>query len=36
MAVEESIMTKAGSMISYTGNLSFTRQASAEDGITGI
>ena len=36
VAVEGSIMAKAGSMVSYTGNLSFTGQASAEGGITGI
>jgi uncharacterized protein (AIM24 family) len=36
VAVDGSIMAKAGSMISYTGNLSFTGQASAEGGITGI
>jgi uncharacterized protein (AIM24 family) len=36
VAVEGSLMAKAGSMISYTGDLSFTGQASAEGGITGI
>jgi uncharacterized protein (AIM24 family) len=36
VAVEGSIIAKAGSMISYTGNLSFTGQASAEGGITGM
>jgi uncharacterized protein (AIM24 family) len=36
VAVDGSIMAKAGAMISYTGNLSFTGQASAEGGITGM
>jgi uncharacterized protein (AIM24 family) len=36
VAVDGSIMAKAGAMIAYTGNLSFTGQASAEGGITGI
>jgi uncharacterized protein (AIM24 family) len=36
VAVEGSITTKAGSMIAYTGDLSFTGQASAEGGITGM
>ena len=36
VAVDGSIMAKAGAMIAYTGNLSFTGQASAEGGLTGI
>ncbi len=36
VAVEGSITTKAGSMVAYTGDLSFTGQASAEGGITGM
>ena len=34
--VDGSLMAKAGSMIAYTGDLSFTGQASAEGGITGL
>ncbi|WP_299266293.1 AIM24 family protein [Halorientalis sp.] len=36
VAVDGSVMAKAGSMIAHTGNLSFTGQASAEGGITGF
>jgi uncharacterized protein (AIM24 family) len=36
VAVDGALMAKAGAMISYTGNLSFTGQSSAEGGITGI
>jgi uncharacterized protein (AIM24 family) len=36
VAVDGSLMAKAGSMIAYTGDLSFTGQASAEGGITGL
>ena len=35
VAVDGALMAKAGAMISYTGNLSFTGQSSAEGGITG-
>ena len=35
-AVDGSLMAKAGSMVAYTGELSFTGQASAEGGITGF
>ncbi|CCQ35589.1 DUF124 family protein [Natronomonas moolapensis 8.8.11] len=34
--VDGSVMAKAGSMIAYTGDLSFTGQASPEGGITGF
>jgi uncharacterized protein (AIM24 family) len=34
--VDGSLMAKAGAMIAYTGDLSFTGQASAEGGITGF
>lgn len=36
VAVNGSIMAKAGSMIAYTGDLSFTGKGSAEGGITGF
>jgi len=36
VAVDGSVMAKAGSMIAYTGDLSFTGQATAEGGITGF
>ncbi|WP_336000148.1 AIM24 family protein [Halorientalis halophila] len=36
VTVEGSVMAKAGSMVAYTGDLSFTGQASAEGGITGF
>ncbi|MFB6150163.1 MAG: AIM24 family protein [Halobacteriales archaeon] len=36
VSVEDSIMAKAGSMIAYTGDLSFTGKASAEGGIRGF
>lgn len=36
VAVDGSVMAKAGSMIAYTGDLSFTGQASAEGGIKGF
>lgn len=36
VAVDGSIMAKAGSMIAYTGDLSFTGRASAEGGIKGF
>ncbi|MDZ7849788.1 MAG: AIM24 family protein [Halodesulfurarchaeum sp.] len=36
VAVDGSIMAKAGSMIGYTGDLSFTGKATAEGGITGF
>jgi len=36
VAVDGSVMAKAGSMIAYTGDLSFTGRASAEGGITGF
>jgi uncharacterized protein (AIM24 family) len=35
-AVDGAVMAKAGSMVAYTGDLSFTGQASAEGGITGF
>jgi uncharacterized protein (AIM24 family) len=35
-AVDGSLLAKAGAMIAYTGDLSFTGQASAEGGITGF
>ncbi|WP_134670213.1 AIM24 family protein [Halorussus marinus] len=36
VAVDGSVMAKAGSMVAYTGDLSFTGQASAEGGIKGF
>lgn len=36
VAVDGSVMAKAGSMIAYTGDLSFTGRASAEGGIKGF
>ncbi|MFB6296131.1 MAG: AIM24 family protein [Halobacteriales archaeon] len=36
VAVEGEVMAKAGSMIGYTGDISFTGKASAEGGITGF
>lgn len=36
IAVDGSIMAKAGAMIAYTGDLSFTGQATPEGGITGF
>jgi uncharacterized protein (AIM24 family) len=36
VAVDGSVMAKVGSMIAYTGDLSFTGKASAEGGITGF
>jgi uncharacterized protein (AIM24 family) len=36
VAVDGSVMAKAGSMIAFTGDLSFTGKASAEGGITGF
>jgi uncharacterized protein (AIM24 family) len=36
VAVDGTTMAKAGSMVAYTGDLSFTGQASAEGGITGF
>ncbi|WP_135661887.1 AIM24 family protein [Halorhabdus rudnickae] len=36
IAVDGSLLAKAGSMIAYTGDLSFTGQASPEGGITGF
>lgn len=36
VAVTDSIMAKAGAMVAYTGDLSFTGQASAEGGIRGF
>jgi len=34
--VDDTLMAKAGSMVAYTGDLSFTGQSSAEGGITGL
>jgi uncharacterized protein (AIM24 family) len=34
--VEGSLLAKAGSMVAYTGDLSFTGQTSAEGGLTGV
>jgi uncharacterized protein (AIM24 family) len=34
--VDGTVMAKAGSMVAYSGDLSFTGQASAEGGITGF
>ncbi|EMA67674.1 hypothetical protein C461_08104 [Halorubrum aidingense JCM 13560] len=36
VSVDGTVMAKAGSMIAYTGDLSFTGKASAEGGITGF
>ncbi|SDY96032.1 AIM24 family protein [Halopenitus persicus] len=36
VAVEGSVMAKAGSMVSYSGDLSFTGQSTPEGGITGF
>jgi uncharacterized protein (AIM24 family) len=36
VAVDGAVMAKAGSMIAYTGELSFTGKSSAEGGITGF
>jgi uncharacterized protein (AIM24 family) len=36
VAVDGSVLAKAGSMVAYTGDLSFTGKASAEGGITGF
>lgn len=36
VAVTDSIMAKAGAMVAYTGDLSFTGKASAEGGIRGF
>ncbi|MUV89617.1 hypothetical protein GJ629_06685 [Halapricum sp. CBA1109] len=36
VAVDGTLQAKAGSMVAYTGDLSFTGQASAEGGITGF
>ncbi|MFD1599949.1 AIM24 family protein [Halobellus rarus] len=36
VAVDGSVTAKAGSMIAYTGDLSFTGRSSAEGGITGF
>ncbi|GGL73186.1 AIM24 family protein [Halocalculus aciditolerans] len=36
VAVDGTVLAKAGSMIAFTGDLSFTGQASAEGGITGF
>lgn len=36
VAVDGSVQAKAGSMIAFTGDLSFTGKASAEGGITGF
>jgi uncharacterized protein (AIM24 family) len=36
VTVDGSVLAKAGSMIAYTGELSFTGQASAEGGLTGF
>lgn len=36
VAVDGAVVAKAGSMVAYTGDLSFTGQASAEGGITGF
>jgi uncharacterized protein (AIM24 family) len=36
VAVDGEVMAKAGSMIGYTGDLSFTGKSSAEGGITGF
>lgn len=36
VAVDGSVLAKAGSMIAYTGDLSFTGRSSAEGGLTGF
>ncbi|RLM54113.1 hypothetical protein DVK02_11875 [Halobellus sp. Atlit-31R] len=36
VAVDDDVLAKAGSMVAYTGDLSFTGRASAEGGITGF
>jgi uncharacterized protein (AIM24 family) len=36
VAVDGRVVAKAGSMIAYTGDLSFTGRASAEGGLTGL
>jgi uncharacterized protein (AIM24 family) len=36
VAVDGSVMAKAGAMVAYTGDLSFTGRSSAEGGITGF
>jgi uncharacterized protein (AIM24 family) len=36
VAVDGSVMAKAGTMVAFTGDLSFTGQSSAEGGITGF
>lgn len=36
IAVEESVMTKAGAMVAYEGDLTFTGRSSAEGGLTGF
>ncbi len=36
IAVQNSVIAKAGAMIAYTGDLSFTGQATPEGGITGF
>ncbi|MFB6091677.1 MAG: AIM24 family protein [Haloquadratum sp.] len=36
VTVDDTILAKAGSMVAYSGDLSFTGQASAEGGITGF
>jgi len=36
IAVEDTVMVKAGSMVAYTGDLTFTGKSSAEGGITGF
>src|SRR6056297_3258221 len=36
VAVDGKVMAKAGSMVAYTGDLSFTGRASASGGITGF
>lgn len=36
VAVDGTVLAKAGSMIAYTGDLSFTGKSSAEGGITGF
>jgi uncharacterized protein (AIM24 family) len=36
ITVDDSVMVKAGSMVAYTGDLTFTGKSSAEGGITGM
>lgn len=36
IAVEDTVMVKAGSMVAYTGEFTFTGKSSAEGGITGF